>query len=166
MFVVVAAHINTTHAQAWIFAALDDPQSANRYYLFAALYALPILTEGLSFDSTLIAATILCALHVQVERVVSTQPSSGLLPPLPPSSSQKERTPSDADENSNPPENTNPPPRLLETDRASRDALPTQDPRRRDELQALIDRQLQEFDSRLGKDKEEQQEEKAKQRGK
>lgn len=140
--------------QAWIFAALDDPQSASRYYLFAALYALPLLTEGLSLDGTLLAATALCALHVQVERVVATQPSSGLLPPSPPSarSPRSDTVVDDANTRDTTPSTTST--RLLETDRASRDALPLEDPRRRDDLQAAIDRQLQEFDTRLGAERE------------
>lgn len=144
---------------AWIFGALDDPDVAPRYYLFAALYALPLLTEGLSLDGVLLGATALCALHVQVERVAARSTSD---PPL-------------LDDKALRRARNAAPMQQLETDRVARDALPRDalasekhrvsetavrpdysmprgpldDPRRRDELQALIDKQLQDFDARL-----------------
>ena len=52
--------------QAWIFAAIDDEAQAAKYYAYAAVYALPLLRNGFTIDSFLVAAVLLCAAHVQV----------------------------------------------------------------------------------------------------
>ncbi|KAK9793713.1 hypothetical protein WJX73_005632 [Symbiochloris irregularis] len=59
---------------AWVFAAQEDPERGQEYYTFAFLYALPILTNGLQQDAFTIAAVLACAAHVQVERIVQTEP--------------------------------------------------------------------------------------------
>lgn len=53
--------------QAWIFAAQEDSDKARQYYTFAALYALPLLTNGFNQDAFSIAAVLACAAHVQVQ---------------------------------------------------------------------------------------------------
>ena len=61
--------------QAWIFAAIDDDAQAAKYYAFAAVYALPLLRNGFTFDGFLVAAVLICAAHVQVNNpsLVGTQ---------------------------------------------------------------------------------------------
>lgn len=51
--------------QAWIFAALEDEELRQVYYLFAALYGLPMLSRGFSQDAFSIATVILGLLHIQ-----------------------------------------------------------------------------------------------------
>ena len=53
--------------QAWVFAAIDDEEQATKYYAFAAVYALPLLRNGFTFDGFLAAAVLVCAAHVQVQ---------------------------------------------------------------------------------------------------
>lgn len=52
--------------QAWVFAAIDDDAQAAKYYAFAAIYTLPLLRNGFTFDGFLAAAVLICAAHVQV----------------------------------------------------------------------------------------------------
>lgn len=52
--------------QAWVFAAVDDETQAAKYYAFAAVYAVPLLRNGFTFDGFLAAAVLFCAVHVQV----------------------------------------------------------------------------------------------------
>ena len=63
--------------QAWVFAAIDDEEQATKYYTFAAVYTLPLLRNGFTFDGFLAAAVLVCAAHVQVESLclVSKQDS-------------------------------------------------------------------------------------------
>lgn len=53
--------------QAWVFAAIDDEEQAAKYYAFAAVYTLPLLRNGFTFDGFLAAAVLICAAHVQVK---------------------------------------------------------------------------------------------------
>ena len=55
--------------QAWVFAAIDDEEQAAKYYAFAAVYTLPLLRNGFTFDGFLAAAVLICAAHVQVKRL-------------------------------------------------------------------------------------------------
>lgn len=59
---------------AWVFAAIDDETQAAKYYAFAAVYALPLIRNGFQFDSFLAAAVLMCAAHVQLERIANTEP--------------------------------------------------------------------------------------------
>ncbi|KAA6426412.1 MAG: hypothetical protein FRX49_03523, partial [Trebouxia sp. A1-2] len=59
---------------AWVFAAIDDETQAAKYYAFAAVYALPLIRNGFQFDSFLAVAVLLCAAHVQLERIANTEP--------------------------------------------------------------------------------------------
>ena len=52
--------------QAWVFAAIDDEDQAAKFYVFAAVYALPLIRNGFHFDAFLVAAVLICAAHVQV----------------------------------------------------------------------------------------------------
>ena len=52
--------------QAWIFSALEDEELSHVYYLFAALYSLPMLNRGFSQDAFSIATLVLGLLHIQV----------------------------------------------------------------------------------------------------
>lgn len=49
-----------------MFAAIDDEAQAAKYYAFAAVYTLPLLRNGFTFDGFLVAAVLICAAHVQV----------------------------------------------------------------------------------------------------
>lgn len=60
----------------WILPALESKQPA-RFYLFAAIYAIPVFVRGLptgEVEPTTIALYILCALHLQVELAAATNP--------------------------------------------------------------------------------------------
>ena len=52
--------------QAWVFAALEDEESAGLYYSLALLYGLPQLSAGFQQDWFSIATLIAGAAHVQV----------------------------------------------------------------------------------------------------
>ena len=49
-----------------MLAALEDEANARAYYWFAALYALPLLTNGFDQDAFSIALLLTGAVHVQV----------------------------------------------------------------------------------------------------
>ncbi|KAK9828215.1 hypothetical protein WJX74_003690 [Apatococcus lobatus] len=69
----VVGAIPLVNWSAWIFAALEDEELRQVYYLFAALYGLPMLSRGFSQDAFSIATVILGVLHIQVERVSRTE---------------------------------------------------------------------------------------------
>eukprot|EP01024_Parvocaulis_polyphysoides_P037921 TRINITY_DN33899_c1_g1_i1.p1 TRINITY_DN33899_c1_g1~~TRINITY_DN33899_c1_g1_i1.p1 ORF type:complete len:310 (+),score=32.89 TRINITY_DN33899_c1_g1_i1:217-1146(+) len=59
---------------AWIFGALEDEQNKNIYYAYAALYFLPWIKQGFEFDFWQVWILALGIVHVQVERLVITEP--------------------------------------------------------------------------------------------
>jgi hypothetical protein len=65
---------------AWVFGALDDPDSAYLYWSFAALYTLPYVRSGFELDGLAVAALLLGIVHVQVERIAQTEPAELELP--------------------------------------------------------------------------------------
>ena len=52
--------------QAWAFAAITDEERRKTYIAFTAVYSLPLLQHGLSFDGYVLACVLACAVHVQV----------------------------------------------------------------------------------------------------
>ena len=46
--------------------AVDGERRRKTYIAFAAVYSLPLLQRGLSFDPYVLACVAACALHVQV----------------------------------------------------------------------------------------------------
>jgi len=68
---------------AWVLPALTQPERAPLYLSYAALYATPLLLEGFSIGGYTVAMLLLGVLHVQVERIVATEPQTFLsLQPL------------------------------------------------------------------------------------
>ncbi|PSC70899.1 Ras-related Rab7 [Micractinium conductrix] len=65
---------------AWVFAALDDEDTSTLYYSFAFIYALPYLANGFQLDGFVLVSLVLCAVHVQVERLAQTEPVEVELP--------------------------------------------------------------------------------------
>ena len=57
--------LTSAEAQAWVFAALTDEDRRKTYVAFAAVYSLPLLQRGLSFDPYVLACVLACAVHVQ-----------------------------------------------------------------------------------------------------
>jgi len=52
---------------AWIGAGMDSDTS-RRCMAYAALYVLPYLHAGLSFDNLVVFSWVACAAHLQIER--------------------------------------------------------------------------------------------------
>ncbi|KAK9868802.1 hypothetical protein WJX84_000937 [Apatococcus fuscideae] len=69
----VVGAIPLVNWSAWIFSALEDEELSQVYYLFAALYSLPMLNRGFSQDAFSIATLVLGLLHIQVERFSRTE---------------------------------------------------------------------------------------------
>lgn len=63
-----------------MFGALDDEESSFIYWSFALIYTLPYLRNGFELDGFAIAALLLGALHMQVERLAQTEPVEVELP--------------------------------------------------------------------------------------
>ena len=57
----------------WVFAALDDEENAQMYWVFACLYAAPYVVDGLRLDGFTVLCLILCVIHTQIERVGKTE---------------------------------------------------------------------------------------------
>lgn len=59
---------------AWVFAGLDDETYSSLYYVYAALYTLPYLTNGLQLNSFVLLSIAAGIAHVQIERLALTEP--------------------------------------------------------------------------------------------
>lgn len=57
----------------WVFAALDDEEDAQMYWVFACLYAAPYVVDGLRLDGFTLLCLGLCVIHTQIERVGKTE---------------------------------------------------------------------------------------------
>ncbi|KAI8100735.1 hypothetical protein M9434_005126 [Picochlorum sp. BPE23] len=57
----------------WVFAALDDEENAQMYWVFACLYAAPYVVDGLRLDGFTVVCLILCVIHTQIERIGKTE---------------------------------------------------------------------------------------------
>eukprot|EP00889_Picochlorum_renovo_P003453 jgi/Picre1/30483/NNA_005847.t1 len=57
----------------WVFAALDDEENAQMYWVFACLYAAPYVVDGLRLDGFTVLCLILCVIHTQIERIGKTE---------------------------------------------------------------------------------------------
>ncbi|KAL6780123.1 hypothetical protein ACKKBF_B14345 [Auxenochlorella protothecoides x Auxenochlorella symbiontica] len=51
---------------AWVFAGLDDETYSSLYYVYAALYTLPYLTNGLQLNSFVLLSIAAGIAHVQL----------------------------------------------------------------------------------------------------
>eukprot|EP01025_Chloroclados_australasicus_P018176 TRINITY_DN19415_c0_g3_i3.p1 TRINITY_DN19415_c0_g3~~TRINITY_DN19415_c0_g3_i3.p1 ORF type:complete len:189 (-),score=15.52 TRINITY_DN19415_c0_g3_i3:168-734(-) len=63
---------------AWVFAAIEDETNKNVYYAFAAVYLTPWIMQGFDVDAWSVFILILGVMHVQVERLVQTEPQQTL----------------------------------------------------------------------------------------
>ena len=65
---VPSAKAGCTHcsAQAWVFAAFEDPQRAPIYYTNALIYAVPALSRGFNLDTFSVLCLLAGIAHVQV----------------------------------------------------------------------------------------------------
>lgn len=57
----------------WVFAALDDEEHAQMYWVFACLYAAPYVVDGLRLDGFTVLCLVLCVIHTQIERIGKTE---------------------------------------------------------------------------------------------
>jgi hypothetical protein len=63
-----------------VFAALDDEEAYLLYYSLAFIYALPYVANGFELDGFALLSLLICALHVQLERIAQTEPVEVELP--------------------------------------------------------------------------------------
>ena len=54
------------NAQAWVFAAFEDPERAPIYYTNALIYAAPALSRGFNLDTFSVLCLLAGVVHVQV----------------------------------------------------------------------------------------------------